>query len=44
MFMSYQDGENFKTAYFRTQEACQKAAQANIDAANAERAKMDKYR
>jgi hypothetical protein len=30
--------------YFRAQEACQKAAQANIDAADAEKAKVDKYR
>jgi hypothetical protein len=37
-------GGLFKTAYFRTQEACQKAAQANIDTANAEKAKVDKYR
>jgi hypothetical protein len=37
-------GDLMQNRYFRTQESCQKAAQANIDAANAEKAKMDKYR
>ena len=40
---SYHERTN-EISYFRTQEACQKAAQANIDAANAEKAKVDKYR
>jgi hypothetical protein len=34
------DGKQIKVSYFRTQDACHKAAQANID----ENAKMDKYR
>jgi hypothetical protein len=37
-------GSLVRVAYFRTQEACQKAAQAHIDAANAEKTKVDKYR
>ena len=39
-----EDGGLRKFSYFRTRESCQKAAQANIDAANAEKAKLDKYR
>jgi hypothetical protein len=31
-------------SYFRTQGACQKSAQEHIDADNAEKAKVDKYR
>ena len=34
---SIRDGERSMVSYFRTQEACQKAAQANIDAANAKK-------
>ena len=38
------DGEQSVVSYFRTQAACQKVAQANVEDANAEKAKMDKYR
>jgi hypothetical protein len=40
----FEDDGLRKFSYFRTQEACQKAAQASIDADNAEKAKLDKYR
>jgi hypothetical protein len=38
------NGEKLQSRYFRTQEACQKIAQAYIDADEAEKARMDKYR
>jgi hypothetical protein len=41
---SIRDGEQSMVSYFRTQAACQKSAQEHIDAANAEKAKIDKYR
>jgi hypothetical protein len=37
-------GNKMQNSFFRTQEACQKVAQAYIDAPNAEKAKLDKYR
>ena len=37
-------GTMMQNRYFRTKESCQNVAQANIDAINAEKAKMDKYR
>jgi hypothetical protein len=37
-------GTMMQNRYFRTQDACQREAQANLDAANAEKAKLDKYR
>jgi hypothetical protein len=38
------DGDQSMVSYFRTQGACQKSAQEHIDADNAEKAKVDKYR
>jgi hypothetical protein len=38
------DGEQSMVSYFRTQTACQKAAQEHTDADSAEKAKADKYR
>jgi hypothetical protein len=44
VYFDWIDGRRMKDRYFHTEEACRRAAQANIDAKNEKLHKLDKYR